>query len=161
MSPFKDSNPRQHGNKAEAYPSPDTMDVDAWLSTIPSPPSSPRTMPQSTQHSKLFRRRYFLCFILLSGVFIYTAISVISTADIVELLAWKHRDDFILSLHFKFSQLFLQSYFKVAQWKASTNNMREVGYGGNIDMGWVIHLCIVPCVVICGLGRLFDYLSRS
>ncbi|KAF4421771.1 hypothetical protein FACUT_10858 [Fusarium acutatum] len=161
MSHFKDSSPSQNGNQAESYPDPDKMDTDGWWSTIPLSPSSPRTMPLFTPYPKLVRRHYLLCFIWLSGVFIYTAISIVSSAEIVKMLAWKHRDDFVLSLHFRFSQVFLQGYFKIAQWRASKNNVPEIGYWGDVDIGWVISLCIVPCVVICGVGRLFDYVSNN
>ncbi|KAF5704140.1 hypothetical protein FMUND_12683 [Fusarium mundagurra] len=159
MSPFRDSNPRPKGNKAESYPNPDKMDVDGWWSTIPLSPSSPRTMPLFTRYSKFCRLRYLLCFIWISSVFIITAISAISTTDIIEMLAWKHRDDFVLSLHFRLSHVFLQGYFKIVQWTASTKNVQEVNYWG--DMGWFISLCIVPCIVICGVGRLFNCLSKK
>ncbi|KAF5531555.1 hypothetical protein FPHYL_13911 [Fusarium phyllophilum] len=159
MSPFKDSTPRPKRNKAESHPDPDKMDVDGWWSTIPLSPSSPRTMPMSNRYSKFCRPRYLLCFIWLSGVFIITAISAIRTTDIIEMLAWKHRDDFVLSLHFRLSHVFLQGYSKVALWTAFTKNVQEIGYWG--DMGWVTSLCIVPCIVICGVGRLFDYLSKK
>ncbi|QGI85785.1 hypothetical protein CEK25_012514 [Fusarium fujikuroi] len=161
MSPFKDPNPRQIGKKAKSYPNPDKMDIEGWLSTIPPSACSPRTMPQSTQHFKRFGFRDLLCAIWLTIVSIFTVISVFSSVDIVKMLAWRHRDDFVLSFYLKFSQLFLQSYFKLAQWKAYAKDVPEMGYWGIVDSGRVISLCIVPCAVIWGAGRLFDHLFKN
>ncbi|CZR49095.1 uncharacterized protein FPRO_12532 [Fusarium proliferatum ET1] len=161
MSPFKDPNPRQDGKKAKSYPNPDKMDIEGWLSTLPPSACSPRTMPQSTQHSKRFGFRDLLCAIWLTIVSIFTVISVFSSVDIVKMLAWRHRDDIVLSFYFKFSQLFLQSYFKLAQWKNSANYVPEMRYWGIMDLRPVISLCIVPCAVIYGVGRLFDHLFKN
>ncbi|EMT72142.1 hypothetical protein FOC4_g10003998 [Fusarium odoratissimum] len=121
------------------------------LFTIPlSSPSSPGATPPflaspsvndskpTLKHTKLCHRRYLLCFIWLSAVLIYIAIewfNIVSSADIMKLLAWKHRYDYVLSLHFKFSQVFLQYYFKVLKLKASSSTTPGNGYWGTSDMG--------------------------
>ncbi|KAF5542778.1 hypothetical protein FNAPI_9877 [Fusarium napiforme] len=136
MSLFKRSDPRQSGNQPESYPDADKMDIDTDIDVLITIPSSPTLITRLlTQYSKL---QHLLCLLWLSGVLIYTAISVVSSADIIKLLAWKHRDDFVLSLHFRFSRMFLQSYFRIVQWKASTNDVSAFGYGycGSTNMGW-------------------------
>ncbi|QKD62159.2 uncharacterized protein FOBCDRAFT_254266 [Fusarium oxysporum Fo47] len=139
MSHCKDSKPRQNGNQSESYPDPthlakkpqyDNTEKDGYPSVNDSKPT--------LKHTKLCRRRYLLCFIWLSAVLIYIAIewfNLVSSADIMKLLAWKHRDDYVPSLHFKFSQVFLQYYFKVLKLKASSSTTPGNGYWGTSDMG--------------------------
>ncbi|KAG7409789.1 hypothetical protein Forpe1208_v010978 [Fusarium oxysporum f. sp. rapae] len=184
MSPCEDSTPGQNGNQTESYPDPthptnkpqyDDTENDGW-STIPltsasSPGATPPFIASQYVHdskpivkvTNLCRRRYLLCFIWLSAVLIYIAIELfdlVNSADIMKLLAWKHRDDYVLSLHFKFSHMFL-NFYKVAQSKASSSTAPDNGYWGNSDMGWVLVFSIVPCAVICGAGRLFDHFLKK
>ncbi|KAI8402673.1 hypothetical protein FOFC_17989 [Fusarium oxysporum] len=159
MSHCKDSKPRENGNQAESYPDPthpankpqyDDTEKDGWFTIPLSSPSSPGATPPflaspsvndskpTLKHTKLCRRRYLLCFIWLSALLIYIAIEwfdLLKSADIMKLLAWKHRDDYALSLHFKFSQVFLQYYFKVLKLKASSSTTPGNGYWGTSDMG--------------------------
>lgn len=185
MSHCKDSKPRENGNQAESYPHPthpanilqyDDTEKDGWFTIPLSSPSSPGATPPflaspsvndsrpTLKHTKLCRRRYLLCFIWLSAVLIYIAIewfNLVSSAEIMKLLAWKHHDDYVPSLHFKFSQLFLRYYFKVANRLASSRTTSDNGYWGTSDMWWVVFFSIVPCAVICGVGRLFDHLIKK
>ncbi|KAJ9414949.1 hypothetical protein QL093DRAFT_2088030 [Fusarium oxysporum] len=185
MSHCKDSKPRQNGNQSESYPDPthlakkpqyDNTEKDGSFTIPLSSPSSRGATPPflasppvndskpTVKYTKLCRRRYLLCFIWLSAVLIYIAIEwfdLLKSADIMKLLAWKHRDDYALSLHFKFSQMFLHYYFIVAKLKASSSTMPDNGYWGTSDMGWVVFFSIVPCAVICGVGRLFDHLIKK
>ncbi|KAF5591852.1 hypothetical protein FPCIR_5919 [Fusarium pseudocircinatum] len=158
MSLFKNSNPRRNGNQAESYSDPDKMDIDVCTTVPPSPSSPPPFITSlSTQDSKPCRLRYVLCLTWVTSVLVYTSIRTTSSVDIVKMLAWWHRDDFILSLHFSLSKLFLHGYFGTARWKASTNNVSGVGYSGDTHMGWVISMCVVPCILICGAGRILDW----
>ncbi|EXK76448.1 hypothetical protein FOQG_18808 [Fusarium oxysporum f. sp. raphani 54005] len=155
----KDSKLRENGNQAESYPDPthpanklqyDDTEKDAWFTIPLSSPSSTGATPPflaspsvndskpTLKHTKLCRRRYLLCFIWLSAVLIYIAIEwfdLLKSADSIKLLAWKHRDDYALSLHFKFSQVFLQYYFKVLKLKASSSTTPGNGHWGTSDMG--------------------------
>ncbi|KAH7194857.1 hypothetical protein DER44DRAFT_815512 [Fusarium oxysporum] len=130
MSHCKDSKPRENGNQAESYSDP------THLANKPHP--SVNDSKPTLKHTKLCHRRYLLCFIWLSAVLICIAIewfNIVSSADIMKLLAWKHRYDYVLSLHFKFSQVFLQYYFKVLKLKASSSTTLGNGYWGTSDMG--------------------------